>query len=509
MKTIVAVFASLIAQSWAEKLSINTDLLSKVREVKEEPLTPFSRSTLRSQFVWRISVTRTTQTQEWTWVKADTSDPYRKLFTIMAETFKDPKSRDVVKEDAKNNYPAFMARLRAQGPEKFVESIVDQEFILYSDLLAKQRMWKDNWSSIMSFFDTIGEEGFAGMLENMDEVVNQSPGWTFNDHTPTYWTPGPGYFAQSSPQEQDEFVSEAMRRFTIPPPGCYTDPTVPTTQPQGIIYLASTLNGTHPTEEETTEPSEEDVYTTTERTIERMQMNPSLEAIFQHHFNRTGFNGSNQNADFKNRRDALAERFGAEHDDLLFYDQAEATSDTSTRKTLTHAYTHPTSVLPHLVTTVTKPCSTRTPVPTGETTYRPIQAEWVEYFNNLTHGTAVEYIYKLISTTPRRRRRRKLKPGQTEPPEDSTMYVSPEYIVDENETDTYTFEELTLPTEKKVWKLKYTLPSTTSKPTSQKTRRTRLAASVKYRRRHGNASSTILAKLQQTLGFLGTTSRIP
>lgn len=494
MKTTVTVLLA-CALTLAEKLSIDTNMLEKVRQVKEEPLTPYSRSTLRSAFVWRISVTRTTQTEQWTSQMGDQRDPYRKLVTIMSDTFKDPKRRDIVKQEAKANYPEFLTKLRFQGPDKFIESIVDTKFILYSDLLEKQRMWRENWPSIISLFDMMGEQGFMGMLDNMDEVVNQGPiGWSLRSK-PTYWSPGADYYPT---QNQDEFVSEVMRRFTIPPPGCYTDSAEAPTPTQGIIYLASTLNITTTIEAESSGDSE-DWLTTTERTIERIPINPSLERLFERHFNGSSFNTS-----YRNRpRGPLEEQFGTDPEALLFYDCTEVTGESTTKKILTHSYTHQTPVLCHEVTTSATSTPAHTKLTTTQMTTPPAcNPEWVEFFNNITHGTAKEYVWKLISTTTKKKRRRKLKPGQTEPPEDSTMYVSPEYIVDENLTDTYTFEELTIPTEKKVFKLKYTLPSTTSVTTSKKTRRTvaKLSGSVKRRRHHANVTATtLLSKLHRTL----------
>lgn len=518
MKTTVAVLLT-CALSLAEKLTINTDLLDKVRQVKDEPLTPHSRSTLRSAFVWRISVTRTTQTPEWTSVYGDERDPYRKLVTIMCDTFKDPDKRDLIKQTARQNFPEFLVKLRFQGPEKFIEGLVDKDFILYSDLLEKQKMWRDNWQSIISLFDMMGEEGFVNMLDNMDEVINEGPvGWTSMKSDPTYWTPGPGHYQTSGTLEEphfyptkereDEFVSEVMRRFTIPSPGCYTASAETTTPTQGIIYLDRNRNVTTTTETESV-GDDEDWWTTTQRTIEMERLekiNPSLERLFEKHFNKSSFNTTKPRAP----RDPLEEEFGDDREALYFYEESTVHVSSTTKKILTHLYTHGTPVPSHLMTTSATSTTTMAPRATTSqtTTYRPVNAEWVEFFNNITHGTAQEWVWRLISTTTKKRR--KLRPGATEPPEDSTMYVSPEYVVDENGTNAYTYEELTLPAEKKSRVYKYTLPSTTSEATSKKTRRTaaKLSASVKRKKYHLNETSTVLSKLYHTL-LLHTTTLVP
>uniref|UniRef100_A0A8D8L6Y0 Uncharacterized protein n=1 Tax=Cacopsylla melanoneura TaxID=428564 RepID=A0A8D8L6Y0_9HEMI len=338
---------------------LDTQLLDQVREENAAALTPHSKSTVH--FVWRISVTRTTP-------PSTTRDPMQKLVTVMVETFKEPKNREQVLNEARNNYPQFLANLRLRGPEHFVDNLVDDDLIMYSDLVERKRQWRENWDRIISFFDTIGDKGFEEMMENMEEVANNRAGWFSSSTTMTTET-----------EKQTSPVTET---------------------------------GTHP---------------------------PS----------RT-----------------------------------------------TSAYRATTSC-------------TSIPIPT--TLAAP---DWVEFYNNITHGTAIDYIFKLISTTtPKRKgRRKKLKPGETEPPEDSTMYVSPEYIVDENMTDTYTYEELFLETNKRVWKLKYTLPGKNYTAldlqrlglgTTKKTRRK--TGTLKGARRGSNASSTLLlSKLKATFQHIST-----
>ncbi|XP_008480180.1 uncharacterized protein LOC103516965 [Diaphorina citri] len=470
----------------------DTDVSS---EGQGEPLTP--RSTLRSNFVWRVSFTRTTTTTEWISSITDSRDPYRKLVTIMEDTFKNPKHREQIRSQARANYPEFLANLRLAGPEKFVDKLADEEFILYSDLLEKKRMWMENWPTIINFFDMIGEQGFEEMLNNMDDAVNKSPGWRADTsaYTPTYWTPEPPF----SPSLHQDFFQEMFRRMTVPPPGNYTvEPVKTPTTPQGVIFMPSTLNYSSNSDIIESESSVESLRMrmTTERTV--APPDEELQALFANHFNRTRYNKTCQDK----RQQELENEFGGGQSGLFFEghsSETEIVGTEPTKKILTHEFTKPTPVLCHLVTT-----SATTMTTTGSTTLRPMFA-WVEELNNLTHGTAVDYVFKLISTTTEKRRKRKLKPGQTEPPEDSTMYISPEYVVDENQTNPYTYEELTIATRKKIMKLKYTLPSTTTLPTSSKTKH---RGGTLKGRKHANVSK-VLSKLHNTIRNMSTTHHIP
>uniref|UniRef100_A0A8D8PKS9 Uncharacterized protein n=1 Tax=Cacopsylla melanoneura TaxID=428564 RepID=A0A8D8PKS9_9HEMI len=335
---------------------IDTELLDKV---ENNPLTPHSKPTV--QFHWRISVTRTTETPYWTSIKGDISDPYRKVVTLLYETFQNPSHRENVWNQAKGNYSQFMINLRLQGPDKFVESFCDTQFMLLSDLLEKQKMWRDNWHNIVELFDMIGPKGFDEMMQNVH--VSPTTEDFVSNSNPTYWTPGPHYYTQHTtvwtpevyyytPGVEEDLYDRAFRRFSPPPPGCFTCPYEATpTPPQGIIHLPVCLN--HTSVESTEPPSIEETTTirTTRTTKQTVQppFDPELEAVLERHWNRTFLNSTQadgrpfveQKPEGHGERDHARNFFYEEYDETVVCTTGAggSTLPERTLRILTHSFT--------------------------------------------------------------------------------------------------------------------------------------------------------------------------
>lgn len=161
---LIGVFASPVR----EKLSINTDMLRKVREQFNE--TTRDKTARNINFAWRVSYTRTTtlptKPSEKTTIAIkdieQNQEEYQKIFSQLTVTLKDPRYRIMWTDLVRKGYSHFISEVKNGGHEMFMKDNKDRAF--------EGEEGKKFWNKIVGFLETMGEKGFELLLSSVDNT---------------------------------------------------------------------------------------------------------------------------------------------------------------------------------------------------------------------------------------------------------------------------------------------------------------------------------------------------
>lgn len=167
---------SVLSSPVREKISINTDMLAKVRAQFND--TERDRTARNINFAWRVSFTRTTTiptkpAEKTTLAIKDIEQnqvEYQKIFSALTVTLKDPRYRIMWTDLVRKGYPHFISEVKNGGHEMFMKDNKDGAF--------EGEEGKKFWTKIVGFLETMGEKGFELLLSSVDStpLKTVSPG---------------------------------------------------------------------------------------------------------------------------------------------------------------------------------------------------------------------------------------------------------------------------------------------------------------------------------------------